>query len=200
MFLVNALYQWILVRLPRRFSITMVALLVFYFAFAFPLLVLRAVPRVEDYINGKVPNYSIPRPAFLHIPGDYSVVSGIPSAILIILVAAVGILLSYGLAAIFYRIVRGTPMKGLKLHDPSPLPTMPTNPMEKNPLAQYERIGIILAGGGAKGAYQAGAMQAIYEFLEKHQSLHNVRMIAGTSTGSPETPLLLGGTARRPHQ
>jgi hypothetical protein len=38
---VNFLYQWILVRLPRRFSIPMVALLIAYFAFAFPYLVLR---------------------------------------------------------------------------------------------------------------------------------------------------------------
>ena len=46
------------------------------------------------------------------------------------------------------------------------------------------RIGIILAGGGAKGAYQAGAMQAIYDFLEENGAVNNVRMIAGTSIGA----------------
>jgi predicted acylesterase/phospholipase RssA len=47
-----------------------------------------------------------------------------------------------------------------------------------------ERIGIILPGGGAKGAYQAGALKAIYEFLADYNSLHKVRMIAATSTGA----------------
>jgi hypothetical protein len=33
-----------------------------------------------------------------------------------------------------------------------------------------ERIGIILPGGGARGAYQAGALKAIYEFLRAYNS------------------------------
>jgi hypothetical protein len=47
-----------------------------------------------------------------------------------------------------------------------------------------KKIGIILAGGGAKGAYQAGAMKAIYEFLDERDVLENVKMVAGTSIGS----------------
>lgn len=47
-----------------------------------------------------------------------------------------------------------------------------------------ERIGVILAGGGARGAYQAGALKAIYEFLRDYNSLTKVRMIAGTSIGA----------------
>ena len=47
-----------------------------------------------------------------------------------------------------------------------------------------ERIGIILPGGGAKGAYQAGALKAIYEFLADYNALHKVRMIAASSTGA----------------
>src|SRR2546425_616976 len=31
-----------------------------------------------------------------------------------------------------------------------------------------KRIGIVLAGGGASGAYQAGALKAIYEFLRDY--------------------------------
>jgi hypothetical protein len=46
------------------------------------------------------------------------------------------------------------------------------------------RIGIILAGGGAKGVYQAGALRALWEFLEANNALQYVRMIAGTSIGS----------------
>ncbi|MBF6558660.1 MAG: patatin-like phospholipase family protein [Candidatus Binataceae bacterium] len=47
-----------------------------------------------------------------------------------------------------------------------------------------ERIGIILAGGGARGAYQAGALKAIHEFLREYKALHKVKMIAGTSIGA----------------
>jgi len=46
------------------------------------------------------------------------------------------------------------------------------------------RIGIVLAGGGAKGAYQAGALRALWEFLAEQQALQYVRAIAGTSIGS----------------
>jgi predicted acylesterase/phospholipase RssA len=195
----TVLYQWIIVRLPRRFSIPMVVLLVAYFAFAFPLLVLHVVPLAEDYITAKVPAYSLPGRQLLLIPKDYSVVSGIVSALLIIAVAVLGILLSYGLASIFYSLVRSKPMKRLKVHDPSARPCAPEGRVDKaNPLAQYERIGIILAGGGAKGAYQAGAMQAIYEFLEKNQALHKVRMIAGTSIGSWNTLFWLAGMVKKP--
>jgi predicted acylesterase/phospholipase RssA len=46
------------------------------------------------------------------------------------------------------------------------------------------RIGIVLAGGGAKGVYQAGALRALWEFLKANDALPYVRMIAGTSIGS----------------
>ena len=49
---------------------------------------------------------------------------------------------------------------------------------------RYDSIGIILAGGGAKGAYQAGALKAIHDFLSRHNAHDKVRMIAGTSIGS----------------
>jgi predicted acylesterase/phospholipase RssA len=55
------------------------------------------------------------------------------------------------------------------------------------------RIGIILAGGGAKGAYQAGAMRALHEFLERYGALDNVEMIAGTSIGSWNALFWLAG-------
>jgi hypothetical protein len=73
MFFASVLYQWILVRLPRRFSIPMVVLLLAYFAFAFPLLVLHAVPRADRYITQHVPNYSMPGRELIGIPPQYSV-------------------------------------------------------------------------------------------------------------------------------
>ena len=56
-----------------------------------------------------------------------------------------------------------------------------------------ERIGIILPGGGKRGAYQAGALKAIYEFLRDYNSLDKVRMIVGTSTGAWNAMFWLAG-------
>ncbi len=58
------------------------------------------------------------------------------------------------------------------------------------------KIGIILAGGGAKGSYQAGAMKAIYEYLEENNLLSQVRMIAGTSIGSWNALFWLAGLVK----
>jgi NTE family protein len=199
------LYQWVLKRLPRSFSIPLVILLVLYFVFIFPLLAVNLAPKAEEWISQwisqQIPYLNIPRPALLGID-KYSVIGGIVSALLILVIAVFGVLLSYAIAATFYRLVRGTPMKGLKLQDPSPLPvaTPKDEAVKANPLEQYERIGIILAGGGAKGAYQAGAMQAVYEFLEQHQALHKVKMIAGTSIGSWNSLFWLGGLVKRPDE
>lgn len=46
------------------------------------------------------------------------------------------------------------------------------------------RIGIVLSGGGAKGVYQAGALKALWEFLERERALQHVRVVTGTSIGS----------------
>jgi predicted acylesterase/phospholipase RssA len=60
-------------------------------------------------------------------------------------------------------------------------------------LEKFTRIGIILAGGGAKGAYQAGALRAIHQFLRKYEALDKVKMIAGTSIGSWNALFWLAG-------
>jgi predicted acylesterase/phospholipase RssA len=46
------------------------------------------------------------------------------------------------------------------------------------------RIGIVLAGGGARGVYQAGALLALRAFLEREGVLPHVRAVAGTSIGA----------------
>jgi len=102
------LYQWVLKRLPRSFSIPLTIVLALYFIFVFPLLAVRAVPRVEHMISQKVPTISIPRRAFLEIPSDYSAVGGIVSAALMILIAPSGGLISYGV--LLYKIIRGKPI------------------------------------------------------------------------------------------
>ena len=88
----------------------------------------------------------------------------------------VGVILSYNLAAAVYRALRGSPR--VTVHEPQTAQTgVPSR-------INYRRIGLILAGGGAKGAYQAGAMRAIWEFLEARGALDRVCMVAGTSIGA----------------
>src|SRR5947207_6977675 len=102
-------YQWVLKRLPKTFSIPLVVLLVIYSAFVFPFLAVRVVPTFEVWIAQQIPTLPIPRPGFLQ--SDYSVIGGIVSALLILIIAVFGILVSYGVAATIYRMVRGKPMK-----------------------------------------------------------------------------------------
>lgn len=56
-----------------------------------------------------------------------------------------------------------------------------------------ERIGIVLGGGGARGAYQAGALKAIHEFLRDYNALHKVRVVAGSSIGAWNGIFWVGG-------
>jgi predicted acylesterase/phospholipase RssA len=59
--------------------------------------------------------------------------------------------------------------------------------------SHVRRIGIVLSGGGAKGAYQAGALKAIYEFLRAYDALGKVKMITGTSIGAWNAMFWLSG-------
>jgi predicted acylesterase/phospholipase RssA len=97
-------------------------------------------------------------------------------AALLIAIFVVGLILSYNLAVVVYRATRGSPRVTL----PAPERRVSVG----GTLAQYRRIGLILAGGGAKGAYQAGAMRAIWEFLEEQGALERMCMVAGTSIGA----------------
>jgi predicted acylesterase/phospholipase RssA len=95
---------------------------------------------------------------------------------LLVVLFILGLILSYNLAALFYRATRGRPRVTVhESEDPKPAARR---------LMKYQRIGVILAGGGAKGAYQAGAMRAIWEFLEDQGALDRVCMVAGTSIGA----------------
>jgi NTE family protein len=60
----------------------------------------------------------------------------------------------------------------------------PLSSAESDRLKNVRKIGIVLAGGGAKGAFQAGAMKGIYRFLSEHNALHKVKVISGTSIGA----------------
>lgn len=112
--------------------------------------------------------------------------------IIIVFLLLVGVLASYNTSAWTYRHFRRRPRPIIGA------PTLPA-PGRGKRLDRFERIGIILAGGGAKGAYQAGALKAIHEFLEANGALSKVKMIAGTSIGSWNAMFWLADLVKSPN-
>ena len=58
-----------------------------------------------------------------------------------------------------------------------------------------ERIALVLAGGGARGAYEAGALSVLLPFLEERGERPTV--VVGTSVGAL-TAAFVAGTAHKP--
>lgn len=168
----SLLYQWLFVRLSRRFSLAFIAALLLYLGVAFPGLVrLLAVPLGKS------------RPGF--VPAGVWEGLNLPillEALATVTLALLGVLLALWTATAIYRIAPPRPVRWLRVTSP-PEPDFEQPPTDE-PLGRYERIGVILAGGGAKGAYQAGALAAIHDFLVDRGALGSVRMIAGTSIGA----------------
>lgn len=111
--------------------------------------------------------------------------------VVVLLLLLVGALLAYNLAAVLYRRVRKRP--AVRVHPPAG-----PEPGDGSRLDGFRRIGIILAGGGAKGAYQAGSLRAVHEFLEENGALDRVEMIAGTSIGAWNAMFWLADLVRAP--
>jgi NTE family protein len=116
-------------------------------------------------------------------------------AALIIALFAIGFVVAYNLSALINWTLLTLDLK--------PTPFAPAAPVSRQvhaqasgPLANTRRIGIVLAGGGAKGAYQAGAMKAIYQFLEENNALQKVSVVSGTSIGSWNALFWLAGLIR----
>lgn len=204
--LVKVFFQWILMpfhwmfmRLPRGFTIPLVIILFLYFFMALPRLVYVSIPWLIAYPIKFVA--SLMRAAHFDPKGWFGegieALIHVISALITVGFVLFGFLLSYWLAAKIYHGSRRLRTKKIEAPLPViPAPTTDQDMGEKNPLANFKRIGIILSGGGAKGAYQAGAMQAIYEFLEKNRAHHKVQMIAATSIGSWNALFWLAGLVK----
>jgi NTE family protein len=104
-------------------------------------------------------------------------------AIFLVALYLAGLLLAYNLAVLTnWLLVRyGLKAEPAAAVRPHPPPKGGTN---YGGFKDVRKIGIVLAGGGAKGAFQAGAMKAIYRFLAEGEALHKVKVISATSIGS----------------
>jgi NTE family protein len=94
----------------------------------------------------------------------------------------IGFIAVYNIAALINIATLKIKRIKFKAYQPSP-PISAADHLEEK-FQRVKRIGIVLAGGGAKGAFQAGAMKAIHRFLEENGLLNRVEVIAGTSIGS----------------
>lgn len=165
--------------LPKRYSVALVVLAAAYF----PLATLLAAWPLEYVTSALVtpPSRGEPAPSYLfHLTTSTAV-----SFTLLVLALLLSLVIFLAVIGIAQAVLWPAPSLGrLRIHAPPPLEKLRRPGPATGPLAGYEKIGIILAGGGAKGAYQAGALKAIYEFVVEHNAHHKVKMIAGSSIGA----------------
>lgn len=159
------LYQWLFLRLSRRYTVP-------FLLVAAALLGLALPPLARETVASLPP-----------LLATLAVLAALAAALLLSLWAATAV----------YRIAPPRPAAWFRPAPPSPVPPAGAAGLDDSPLGRYRRIGLILAGGGAKGAYQAGAMAAVHGFLAEHGALGSVRMVAATSVGAWNACFWLAG-------
>src|SRR5205823_14294767 len=117
---------------------------------------------------------------------------------IVIALFTLGFLVAYNASALINWILLRANLKPIRFATGSPWAPTPVASPGQDPFASVRKIGIVLAGGGAKGAFQAGSMKAIYQFLADHDALGKVKVISCTSIGSWNAlfwlaDLILGG-------
>ena len=168
----SLVYQWLFLRFSRRFSLAFVAALVAYLCVPFPFFTASTLPRLARWRPSGVAGSAL---GALHL-------DVVLTGLVVVALVAVGFLVALWTATALYRLL---PPRPASWHAPrSRAPTRVAAAPAAEPLGRYQRIGIILAGGGAKGAYQAGALDALHRFLAERGALGSVRMIAATSIGA----------------
>lgn len=178
--------KWLFFRLPWPFSVTFALVSVGWFLFGFDYV-------YEHTINPIAAHLQHPNPNAHSWPSDFvQHTLSLGLAVIGLLSFVVGFLVAHNFSAFVNRLAFKLPARPLRY----PFGFLPIAPHARNPrdpFSRSTRIGIVLSGGGAKGAFQAGAMKAIYEFLESHNALGNVKVIAGTSIGSWNAMFWLAG-------
>ena len=142
-------YQWLLLRLSPRFSVPTVLAFLAWLMVPFPWLAGGLVPRLSSA--------PWPVPTALWVALSLGTVI---AALLTLGLAALGALLALWIGTAAYRVLPPQPVAWFRPGTSDS--TAP--PQAARPLGRYERIGVILAGGGAKGAYQAGSLRAMRRY------------------------------------
>jgi NTE family protein len=181
------IFAWLFIRLPLGFSLPFTALSLAWVFGGFRL----ANDRLATPLAAAVASFleaQLPKPIGAALISD---LQAFVHAGMIIVLFALGFIVAYNVSAFLNWILVISNLKPVPDSD-GPPQVADEAPDAPSPLRNIERIGIVLAGGGAKGAYQAGAMKAIYRFLAQHGALGKVRVISGTSIGSWNALFWLG--------
>ena len=174
-----SIFKWLFVRLPLGFSIPFTAASLWWMFSGFK----RLNDAVENLATAVVHHLQIELPG--HI---WEVLTANLGAffhgVIVIAVFALGFIVAYNAAALINWLLLRADLKPITFATGSPWTPAPVVSPGEDPFANVRKIGIVLAGGGAKGAFQAGSMRAIYQFLAEHNALPKVKVISGTSIGS----------------
>lgn len=172
-------FAWLFVRLPLGFSVPFSAISLWWGLGGFGILNAHlATPFAQSAAN--LVQSRLP-PSI-----GYALVAGVgpcAHAVLVIALFLAGFVFAYNTSALINWLLVVLHLKPIPYAAAGAYSEHSTVP-PKDPIGAARRIGIVLAGGGAKGAYQAGAMKAIYRFLAEHGALEKVSVIASTSIGS----------------
>ena len=184
-------------RLPWSFTISLVVALLAWLVLVATVLTYFDVSTISEAILKMLSNFDFKKTGAIGY-----ILKPVPvffEGIVIIAILFLGVLGSYNFAGWVSRLLYKSPK--VYVHDPiAPVAGSGRILAEFTKARGIEdlRIGIICAGGGAKGAYQAGSLKAIYEFLQENSSLNKVRMIAGTSIGSWNSMFWMAGLIKPP--
>jgi predicted acylesterase/phospholipase RssA len=186
--LLGKIFSWLFVRTPKKFSLPFLASLLLNAFFATLLMEL-----IDGKLYESMPDHESPPRKVLH-----AAILTLTAFVLLFLL----IVVSYIVGLIVFKLLRRRkPLKKIEPHPPKLPNFSPAQETKRtNPFEEYDSIGIILAGGGAKGAYQAGAMKAIYDFLDHYNAHHKVKMIAGTSIGAWNALFWLANLVNNPEE
>ncbi len=173
-----SLASWLLFRLPLAFSLSFVALTLYWIFSGFEV--------AKELLHWRLLGVAVGTlEAFPNIIAQPLIQKLYPflEAASIVVIFFLGLLLAYNAAALLnWGLVR-VRWKPIRYSTGAPYIFDPVRPLDPE-FANVDRIGIVLAGGGAKGAFQAGAMKAVYRYLDEKNALSKVKVIAGTSIGS----------------
>ena len=179
---------WLFIRLPLGFSLPFTAMSLWWIFGGFQWANVRVALPVAALFNAVLARL-LPAALGAALTND---LSAFVHAALVIALFAIGFVVAYNASALINWALLVLNLKPTPFEPAAPVPPA-THSEAAGALANTRRIGIVLAGGGAKGAYQAGAMKAIYGFLEQHNALGKVSVISGTSIGSWNALFWLAG-------
>ncbi|TLZ21967.1 MAG: hypothetical protein E6K34_03665, partial [Gammaproteobacteria bacterium] len=165
-----SIFKWLFVRLPLGFSLPFTAASLWWVLAGFRRLndavvnlsTAAAVDRLQSELPGGIAQVLIANlGAFFH-------------GAIVIALFTLGFLVAYNAAALINWVLLWANLKPIRFATGSPWTPAPVASPSHDPFANVRKIGIVLAGGGAKGAFQAGSMKAIYQFLADHNALRKV--------------------------